>query len=61
MILGSDYASSGSPETLEYENSYAPYGIISISSTCPSDDLAIVEENLSYRPENIEKFGVPKC
>jgi hypothetical protein len=57
MILGSDYTRPlyGDGETLEFEQTYAPYGIISISGTCPSFDPAIAEELLSYRPENIQK------
>lgn len=55
MILGSDYASYGLPESLEFEETFAPYGIISITGTCPSFDPAIAEELLSYRPENIQK------
>ena len=56
MILGSDYTtSSGSLESLEFEQTHAPYGIISISGTCPSFDPAIAEKLLSYRPENIQK------
>jgi hypothetical protein len=55
MILASDYSSYGSPETLEFEQSFAPYGVISISASCPSFDPAIAEELLSYRPENIKK------
>lgn len=55
MILGSDYTSYGSPETLEFEETYAPYGIISISGTCPSFDPTITEELLSYRPKNIQR------
>jgi hypothetical protein len=46
FIQGSDYTSV-TPETLELE--LAPFGVISISRTCPSFDPVVAEELLSYR------------